>query len=323
MSKKTLAIAGIGLFGLGSALIPSAATAALSDCGPAQTGATITWNNDGCTATFSSPGNFSFTAPAEAEGLVALLVGAGSGAAAKPSDAIGYAGNGGQVQYVDFTQQASGLVMTGTVGAGGSSGVSPTSGGNTSATNGGLISGTALGGPSEGLGMQFCALNGNYSTFLGFGNGSGGPFTVAQGTEYDCGATGPGRNPSLGTQDNDSNAVPTLLAYFNAELGKGGEVFAAPATYGARAAGAGADVLADLTNNTVTGFNTSGSNGLVVFRWLPAAGGGNPSPTPTPDNELANTGSPINGPISIGSALLLIGFGLIVESIRRRIKDAR
>jgi len=300
MSKKILGAAGLGLISLGSTLFASPANAALTDCGTAPTGGTLEWDSatNVCTLTFDSTGSYSFT-PSVVSDLQAILVGGGGGADAH--DSTGYAGTGGRVTYSDLSTVASGTTLTLTVGQGGASAVNGDAGTSTSISYGSTTL-VADGGISGGTG--YCALNGSGSTYVGFGSGAFGNSSTNNGET--CGTTGPGVNPSLGNVDNNSSAVPTHFTNYNFELGKGGDLTDNTAIPTALA-GQGGSVDMDTQNTTLVS-TTNGADGLLVFRWTPAA-------------ALAATGTDSSFVTGVAAGAIVLGIGMTLAAVRRRVRN--
>lgn len=261
--QKSLAAVGVSLLGMGSIAVPSIAVATTPECGASETGKVVTFASGICQAEYSTNGAFAFTVPSGATELAAIVVGAGAGADLDGS--WGYAGDGGQVRYLDLSQTApAGTLIPINVGDGGTTGATPTAGQPSSLTIGSVVSSSA-----GGIGQDqnnYCALEGSFSTYLGNGNGAGGP-PVKLNNDH-CGTTGPGLAPLANTQDNFSNIAPTIFFGFLLELGKGGYVAATPSPL-AQSPGQGGSIEMNLSTLVSTS-SLNGSDGLVVLRWKPA-----------------------------------------------------
>lgn len=254
--QKSLAAVGVSLLGMGTIAVPSIAVATTPECGASDTGKVVTFTNGICQAVYSSGGNvYSFTTPTGATELAAIIVGAGGGAL---TDAAieGYAGDGGQVRYLDLSLSAPpGTSFSIEVGVGGNSTTTPVAGNRSAIIVGGTTSFAAGGVP--GVFGDECGSN--YAE----GTGAGGPPVYPL---RNCsGIGGPGLTPSANQADSDGLAVPTILSSFSTELGKGGFVITTqiPLEQGPGQGGSlrfvagAASVL-------------PGSDGLVVLRWRPA-----------------------------------------------------
>lgn len=303
--RKSFAVIGTGLLGAGSLVFPSSAFATSNNCGDTPNGATLTETDGVCQVEFSNSGSFSFTPPSGASQLAAILTGAGGGALAY--DATGYAGNGGEVRYIDLSEDSNSSFSI-SVGDGGTTGNPPTAGGDTELAFGSTT--LYADGGDAGIVTSYCILNGSGSTYLGEGVGSGGNPEV--GPNDECISAGPGLNPAIDEEDNFNNPVPTLFQSFNVELGKGGYLAAAPSTL-SQGPGQGGSVEMDLAN-TVVDSSLDGSDGLVVFRWLPGT-------ADETANELAKTGQNTSQSILVSSfsvALLSLGSFFLLFSTKRK-----
>ncbi len=313
MMVRTLGIAGVGALGLAAVGFASPAGAiSLVGCGDLPSGATASFNDGVCQLDFSTAGAFNWTLPTGITGLHALLVGGGGGAYAD-GNSTGYAGSGGTVLYVDYSAQAAGDPVSITVGAGGVSDSSdPTDGGDTTVDLGAL---TLAGGGAAGgfFTPGYCVAAGNYSTYVGTGDGAGG----SSGPDGDdCATTvGPGVNPSLGNADSDSTAVPAVFSSLNATFGMGGQVVVSPiALPSGVATGAGASVQY-VAPSTIPSFNSEGSSGRVVLRYtMPAVAGTGGSTT----TVIAATGTDFAPQLGVIAATGVLGALLLAFSRRRR-----
>lgn len=305
--RKSFAVIGTGLLGAGSLVFPSSAFATSNNCGDTPNGATLTETDGVCQVEFSNSGSFSFTPPSGASQLAAILTGAGGGARAFGD--TGYAGYGGEVRYIDLSSE-SGATYSLDVGEGGLTSDSPIDGGNTEISFG--STNLLASGGDAGSDMFFCNLEGSFSPYLGQGAGAGGDPVSLGSPTYACISPAPGLNPSIDEEDNFNNPVPALFQSFNVELGKGGYLAAAPSTL-SQGPGQGGSVEMDLAN-TVVNSSLDGSDGLVVFRWLPGT-------ADETANELAKTGQNTSQSILVSSfsvALLSLGSFFLLFSAKRK-----
>jgi LPXTG-motif cell wall-anchored protein len=301
--KKITSVVGISLFGLGSSLVAMPANAAsLADCGTAPSGGTLTFSNNTCTLKFDNAGSYTFITPSVLSGLSAVISGAGGGAYVE--NASGYAGNGGEVIYKDMANTPAEDMILIVVGEGGtSSDTAMTAGAQTGITyNGGLTNIVADGGAVGSISNGYCALSGNYSTYLGFGIGAS--LNASSGANDTC-VYSRGINPSLGHADSDGMArsVPLFDSY-NFEFGKGGVVVASPAQLPSLKSGAGASIKMDLPGMSSVGKDDNGGDGAVVFRWSVGS------------SSLANTGSQSSNLLTVAGGA--VAAGTILMAARRR-----
>lgn len=106
MSNKIIAAGSIALMGAGSLVGASAANAyTVADCGEHVDALVTLIDGEICDVRFFSNGEYEFTAPAGVTTVEAILVGAGDSATAYRDEGNvtfdGYAGNAGQVIFVD------------------------------------------------------------------------------------------------------------------------------------------------------------------------------------------------------------------------------
>jgi hypothetical protein len=299
----------IGITALGVAAPAGAAT--IPGCGDEPVDGTITVSGGVCELTFTASGAYSWTLPTGVSGLYGLLVGAGGGAYATGVDQ-GYAGTAGSVRYVDYTAASAGDVISGVVGAGGNSSTTPTDGADTTSTLSAVLS-VADGGAAST--SNYCSIEGNFSVYVGVGDGAGGPVPLAAGG--DCvDSYAPGINPSADLVDSYSTARPSIFASLNATFGLGGRVVGTTSTIASDAAiagtGQGADVQFSNPPARILTFNSVGGSGRAVFRY--AAVGGAVSPAAGP--ALAATGTDTTGALA-GSATV-IGLGALLLAVARR-----
>lgn len=298
MSISKIGLAGIAVAGLGSTLLATPAMAA-TDCGTAPTGGTLTEANGVCQLVFNSPGDYSWTSPASFKKLAVIAVGGGSGVISNGRDDNGYAGNAGKVTYKDFSSDPTQLSYSIHIGTGGEVADAGEAGGDSSVSNG--IGGNAVAFGGEAGNNSYCAFHGNYSTYLGLGNGSRtNPTTVSGET---CGDRGAGVNPSLGDHDSDGNAVPSLFSNLNIEFARGGKLFLESETYvGTVNPGDGDSAVFNLDTNTRVQ-STDAGQGIVYIRWT--------------NNSLANTGTNDDLVAYSGLAAIAAGSALVMRARRR------
>ena len=305
--KKITSAVGISLFGIGSSLVAMPANAAsLADCGTAPSGGTLSFSNNTCTLTFDSDGSYTFITPSVLSGLAAVISGAGGGAYVR--NAEGYAGNGGKVVYADLANSPANDMLLIVVGDGGTSGENPTAGADSGITyNGGLNNVGAEGGGAGSMANSYCALNGSYSTYIGFGIGASG--LDSSGPNDAC-VYSRGVNPSLDHADSNGTArTLATLADYNSELGKGG--IAVDSSLGqlpALKSGAGASLRMNTTTLEAVGNDAKGGDGLIVLRWSVEAS----------SESLANTGSESSNLLTIAGGA--VAAGAILMAARSRSK---
>jgi len=309
--QKSLSVMGVGLIGVGSIVVPTSATATTPECGTSTSSMTITFASGICQAEFSGNGSSTFTVPSIARSLTAILVGAGGGSSLYQAD-TGYAGGGGEVNYLDLSSSATaGVVFDVEVGAGGASSDTPTDGGDTSVTVNSATTEVEGGVAGPFLDM-YCALNGSFDTYLGQGPGAGGGAIPSNNSGGLCVSTGPGITPSAGTEDSAGNPVPEVFANYSVELGKGGYLVEHTATL-VQGPGQGGSLKVNLTDRLVILPLTAGSDGLVVFRWYP-----------TERDSLATTGQdPIHSAATSGLSILMFTLGLALLSVSNRMRKRR
>jgi hypothetical protein len=303
MSKKTISIAGLGLVGLGSTFFAAPAVAAI-DCGTAPSGGVLTQNGGVCQLSFETAGTYTFTSTQAMTNIWALIV-AGGGGASISGSSEGYAGSGGEVRYADLVEDEWGVPYTILVGSGGDSSSSGGNPGQDSNMSNGISSFVTFGGAAGTMANGYCALQGNYSTYLGLGQGARTTSSTVNGET--CGADGLGVNPSAGNVDSFGNSVPAVFSNLNADYGHGGTLVAAPTTLNSvtsqHAAGTGASVSLDLSNSTRIG-NNDGLDGYVEIRW-------------TPSGQLASTGSDSEALTWFGAGTIAAGMAFIARSRMR------
>ena len=303
----TLRTAGVLTFtaAAAAALVGTAPAAAAPDCGPVPAGATLTViNGTTCELVFSAPGSYSWTTPPTVLGLQALLLGGGGGATYDSLSGSGYAGNSGQLVYVDYSSASGGAPTTIVVGDGGAtadnvSDVIP--GGDSSVTLSGVPT-YANGGSS--IGSDNCDPEASPNTDSGNGNGTGGP----HGASSDCTLSyAPGLTPSIATTDSVGNPRPPVFADITTEFGIGGRVLVTadtlPPDTDLDTLGIGANVRYDNGVDTFVAANATGGSGRVILRY-------------TIGPILPTTGSDAMPVLAI--AALTAGLGAVLLSTSRR-----
>lgn len=206
MKLRSMGAVGAGAIGLTMVSAASPAMAA-PDCGAVPAGATLTvLPGDICQLDFATPGTSNWTVPAGAQGLQALVLGAGSGAAQfDAGTGDGYAGNAGKLRYIDYSATAPGTSAIVVVGDGGVTGNTPTSGADSSVTVSAVLTAAAGGVVTS---IRFCGPEGNFSAPSGNGYGAGGPAGSAPACED---GYAPGLTPSVDAIDNYGNSTPPDL----------------------------------------------------------------------------------------------------------------
>jgi hypothetical protein len=307
--QKSLGAISVGLLGVGSIVVPTGASATTPECGTSTSSMTISSASGICQAEFSEAGSSTFTVPSVARDLAAILVGAGGGAYVDADS--GYAGSGGEVNYLDLSQSATpGTVLSLTVGAGGASSAAPTFGGDTSVTVASaptLAEGGGVG-AEDGNFPPSCVVDGFFGQ-LGQGFGAGGDPVADGHPGYACISPGPGVTPSARDLDSATKSVAEIFSNYSIELGKGGYLAEHTESL-VEAPGQGASVQINLLTNIVVTPSPAGSDGLVVFRWYP-----------TERNALPATGqSTIQTLATAAVSLLMVALGLAFLSNSQRMR---
>lgn len=313
---RSIAFTGAGALGMAAlSVVSPAAAASVAGCGDEPAGGSLTRTGDVCQLDFTTPGAYAWTVPSGLTGLYAVLVGGGGGAFANGSDS-GYSGSGGEVVYSDLTLAQAGAAVSVTVGFAGVTGASaPTAGSSSSVTVAvPAIAATALGGIAGGFFTpSYCVADGNFSTYVGNGNGAGGDQAGPGGDDCATSAS-PGVRPSA---DADSNALAALPIFssLTTEFGAGGRVLVSPQTLPAAPSlvgtGVGASALY-VAPSTVPLADAAGGSGRVIFRYAAT------------DSGLAATGSTAEVLPAAGFAagLGLIGAMMLAFSRRRRVTSS-
>lgn len=291
MSRRQLVsgLAAVGAVGIGTGgLVAGVAAPAFAFTGtcPTTTPTAVLVADDICEVRLTSNGTF--TVPAGITKLSAVLIGAGGEASYDGGDHEAYAGNGGEIVYLDSVSYADGVDLGIVVGVGGTS---------DTATGIDTSPDVASGGDSAG-GSAGC-IDGGWALLPG--DGAAGPSTgdgttCVPGPGYALSAI-PGVDPVLWPVAADDGNVYSRGGIANLDSD--------PAVTEA-AAGTGADV------NTA-GPAPKASDGLIILRFAP------PPPAPPASGPgLANTGSEFAWPAAAlaGTAALAGAVSLILR--RRR-----
>ncbi len=308
MRKPGLTAVGFGLIGIGSSLFASPAMAAI-DCGTAPTGGTLTQASDYCQLVFSTAGDYSFTVPASANQLFALVVGGGAGALTDMnSNHEGYAGSAGKVHYKDMSDSID-FPLSIHIGTGGTSGTdaAAASGGDSSvsspSTSNYAISFGASG--SQTSANTWCNINNWNGGVLAVGEGARTVGSTSTNGNLCVGGNGLGVNPSLGNVDSDSASVPTIFADLNYTFGTGGPIKngSDDIDQPAMKAGDGAGFQVLTAGTTFYQVKPAGGAGAAYLRWR---------------HVLANTGSNAGDLSALAISLMALGAGITVASRMRR-----
>lgn len=321
---KTAALLGVG--GLGAAVlaaVPAAAAPTVAGCGDAPVGGHLERMGDICELDFSAAGDYAWTVPAGLTDLYAVVVGGGGGALYAPIRNEGYAGSGGEVIYADLAAPTEGSAVEVTVGSGGASDdTDPTPGSPSSVTGSAVVD--ASGGAAGLLVGHFCQPAGDYSVYVGNGDGAGG---TAGPSDVDCvDSTAPGVQPST---DVDSNGAGPLAIFSTAmtEFGAGGRVvnsLSGPLDSGAAydGSGRGADILylagsADpFVRSSLPDVHDTAASGRVLLRYTAFAPAGDGDALD--GDVLAATGAASNSAATVGFAAVLAMVGALLMALSRR-----
>ena len=307
MTLRTAGALGLTAAAAAAALAGAAPATAAPDCGPVPAGATLTvLGGTTCQLDFATAGSYSWTTPATVQGLHALLVGGGSGAMFEPGSSTGYAGNAGQLRYVDYSSATGGAPVTVVVGDGGTSGtftVSPSAGADSEVTLSGALS-VANGGVDI---MELnCDPEGSTAVDAGNGSGAGGdngPSGVCE-TSY-----APGLTPSIDAVDSYGTARPAIFSDLTTQFGLGGRVLITADTLPADTAldglGYGANVRYDSVADDVVSVNSVGGTGRAILRY-------------TIGPALAATGTDVAPALTIAAVTAGLGAVLLAASRRRK-----
>ncbi|MFM2433678.1 MAG: hypothetical protein RI974_418 [Actinomycetota bacterium] len=306
MRKPNMGVVGFGLISLGSTLFAYPASAAI-DCGIAPSGGSLSQSGDYCQLRFNEPGDYTFTVPASANQLYALLVGGGAGATFDNGNSIGYAGSAGKVHYKDISEHIN-TQINAHVGNGGTGGTdSSTTMGFDSYLNSmnGLFT-TSWG--AQGTQTQSSATScvaGTWTQFLSVGEGARTSTSLAA-TNGSCfAAQGKGVNPAQGDVDSAGTAVPAIFSNLNETFGTGGRITNSTASIPSVTYGDGGGFRVNISDNTFVGQQDNGGDGIIILRWRHV----------TP---LANTGAITSELSTVALGLLALGSVLAISSRMRR-----
>jgi len=319
--KNALALKIGGVTALVSTSILGSVTAASADnvdgCGLEPVGGTLVNNAGICELTFDSAGTYTWSLPAGIAGLHGVLVGGGGGASySQPNN--GYAGEGGDVEFEDFTSRVAGDTFTVAVGAGGNSVTTGT--GNEGDDSSVLVNG---GGAVVALGGDGAAA---YSMIWGYcGPGVAGENTGA-GTPGAPGGVCVGGGP--GIIPDTAVGAPSIFDGFTAELGHGGGVYVDAAHTPRIGEGANVSIVTNGlgSGDDVADADDSGADGAVVFRYTAAdannvsesgSGSGSGSGSET-DGSLAATGGALPVAAFALASVAIIAAGVGLRAIGRR-----
>lgn len=310
MSKSGLTIAGLGLIGIGSSLFAAPASAAIN-CGTAPAGGSLVQRGDYCQLVFNTPGDYTFTVPASANQLFALVVGGGAGATTDPnSNHEGYAGSAGKVHYKDMSDSID-TDLSIHIGAGGPSGH------DSALTNG---SDSSVSAPATAnYAISWGALGSQTSTTTSCNEQywTGGIISVGEGARTRDNLTstsgaclngqGKGVNPSLGDVDSDGNAVPSIFSDLDVTFGTGGQIWGTSldTPFGDIQPGDGAGFQTYWQQSTFQAIQDNGGGGVAYLRWRHV-------------DALGNTGGNSGELSALAASLITLGAGLTVASRMRR-----
>jgi hypothetical protein len=296
----------VGLTAAAAAALAGATPAvAAPDCGPVPAGATLTiLGGTTCQLDFAAAGSYSWTTPPTVQGLQALLLGGGAGAYMNTASGIGYAGNSGQLIYVDYSSASGGAPTTIVVGDGGASSADNTTGAGEDSSV--TLSGAATyANGGNAVGSDNCDPEGSPSTDSGNGNGAGG----GHGASTDCTLSyAPGLIPSIATTDSVGTARPAVFSDLATEFARGGRVLITadtlPADVDLDGLGIGANVHYDNGIDSFDVGNLFGGSGRVILRYSigPA---------------LASTGVDAGLGLGVAGGLAAAGAVLLATSRRR------
>ena len=312
MNKSSLAIAGLGLIGIGSSLFAAPASAAIN-CGTAPTGGSLVQRGDYCQLVFNTPGDYTFTVPASANQLFALVVGGGAGATTDPNpNHEGYAGSAGKVHYKDMSDAIDSTLSI-HIGAGGTSGndSSQTSGNDSSVSAPATANYAVSFGAAGTQTTPTTACNEQYwvGGVLSLGEGARTRDNLVSTSGACLNGQGKGVNPSLGDVDSDGNAVPSIFSDLNVTFGTGGQMWGTgrDTPFGDIQPGDGAGFQTYWQQSTFMEIQSNGGNGVAYLRWRHV-------------DALAPTGSNGTQLSLFASGLISLGAGLMLASrLRRRV----
>lgn len=297
VNRSLAAVATLAVAGVLSVATPASALS-LANCGTVEWPANMSVHGSVCELKFPDGGDYSWTVRNGASDMYAMLIGGGGGAIVDvfAPTPYGFAGSGGEVVYVDLTSATGGSVIDATVGAGGASGGSPTSGGDTVLSIGG-VDYTADGGVAgDQLGTAFGYCNPGFAGNYGEGVGAGVAGTPASGGA--CTGGQPGINPST------DPSAPAVFSDDDTEYGHGG---------GISSDGSGI-VYTKGSGGSMSYSNTygDGSSGYIVIRFAFSNSAGSSS-----GDKLAETGNSVPVPALTLGSLAAIAVGVVATVARR------
>ncbi len=318
--KNALALKISGVTALVSTSILGSVTAAsagnVGGCGLEPDGGTLENNAGICELVFDSAGTFTWSLPAGIADLYGVIVGGGGGAFySQPSN--GYAGEGGDVEFVDFTSWAADDTFTVAPGVGGDT----ASAGN--GRHGGFSSVTINGSGPAAFGGDGAVAFGMVWGYCGVGifgenTGAGTPGDPAAGEA--CIGGGPGIIPDTAV------GAPLIFDGFTSELGHGGGVYV-DLIHNPRI-GEGANVRYQ-SGDDATIADPTGADGAVIFRYTAAdannatdsgSGSGSGSGSRSGStNSLSFTGNdvPVAAIALTSVAIIAAGIGAVAFGRRR------
>jgi hypothetical protein len=310
MRKPGLTAVGFGLIGLGSTLISVPAQAAIS-CGTAPTGGTLTQSGDYCQLVFATPGDYTFTVPASANQLFALVVGGGAGATTDSNSYHeGYAGSAGKVHYKDMSDSID-YELSIHIGEGGPSGSDSalTNGSDSSvsspATSNYAVSWGALG--TQTSATTLCQEVNWTGGVISVGEGAGTRDNLMGSNNACLNGQGRGVNPSLGDHDSDGTAVPDIFSDLNVTFGTGGQIWSTglDTPFSALQPGDGAGFQTYWQQSTFRDIQARGGNGVAYLRWRKV-------------DSLGETGSSTTELSTFAAGLIALGAAATAASRLRR-----
>lgn len=290
--------------------VTNATAANVDGCGLEPDGGTLRAIEGICELDFAV-GIRTWSLPAGIAGLHALILGAGGGAVSTGDGTDqGYAGAGGEVEYMDLTTSVGGDTITVVVGDGGARGYQSAAadGGDSSVSvNGGtpVVADGGIAGDAGDWGWGFCG-RGTFGENVGAGVAD--PVPSDPGYWLTCSGGGPGI-----VADSDPDA-PAIFDGFTYEVGHGGGVYID--VFHTQRSGDGGSVFVDTMETSITDDDdinpSSGVWGTVVFRY-------------TAGESLASTGGalPTTFATLASIAIIAVGVGLRPFNRRRRSHASR
>ena len=303
MTKRTMSAVGISAIVAGSSFITLPAQAAV-DCGTAPSGSTITTIGDVCQLAITAGGsNINFTVPESATQLFALVIGGGGGNIFNSAE--GYAGNAGQVRYLDMSDSV-GTEITMIVGNGGDNddfGVIPGEASSVASVSSGQ-SVTAAGATSDfDPAEAFCSQD-TWSSTATFAGTGARALKVSENNDDKCGnGINRGVNPANGDRDSNNVATPAIFSTLSKTFGTGGRIKDQSQSLPTLNPGDGAGFKVDIDAGPFVS-RQNASDGAVYLRWNYVS--------------LANTGTSSFDNSMFAASLLGAGIALIALSTRRK-----